>query len=283
MNRSSSHRLAAAIAMAMACIAIPARPASAAQLSSATAHAYDGYIRAAESRMQGDYALQGAFLWPDAHPQSLAQRGALAKGQVLITCVAGCDSGGVPVSGGLIHDWLGITFVPGISLPQALAVVQDYDHAKDHYAPGVTASRLISHSGDRWKVFLRLKQTGVLTVVFDTEYDIRYANLDALRVYSVSHSTRIARVEDAGKPRERELPPGKDQGFLWRLDSYWRFEQVDGGVYIQCEAISLTRDVPAGLGWLVKPFLKDIPRNSLQFTLAATRKALLSKAAGARP
>jgi len=81
-------------------------------------------------------------------------------------------------------------------------------------------------------------------------------------------------VENAGKPNEAEKPVGDDDGFLWRLDSFWRFAERDGGVYLQLEAISLTRDIPAGLGWLVGPFVTSIPKESLEFTLTRTREAL---------
>lgn len=226
--------------------------------------------------MQRDYAPGGAFLWTDAHGETPDGAGSLRDGRVMVTCVARCDSSGVEVPGGLVHDWVGIVFVPGVTLAQTLSLVQDYDHAKDRYAPNVMESRLIARAGDRWKVFLRLKQTDVLTVVFDTEYDIRYVMLDGDRAYGISHGTRIAQVENAGKPNEHELPPGEDRGFLWRLDSYWRFEEAKGGVYIQCEAISLTRDIPAGLGWMINPFIKNIPAESLRFTLEATRRALLT-------
>ena len=93
--------------------------------------------------------------------------------------------------------------------------------------------------------------------------------LDAHRWYSRSYSTRIAEVDDG-----QELPPGEDHGFLWRLDSYWRFEERDGGVYLECEAISLTRSVPLGLGWLINPIIQSLPRDSLVNTLRETREAL---------
>ena len=69
-------------------------------------------------------------------------------------------------------------------------------------------------------------------------------------------------------------PVGHDGGYLWRLYSYWRFLERDGGTYVQCETISLTRDVPFMVSWIVKPFVTSIPRESLTFTLETTRKAL---------
>jgi hypothetical protein len=140
---------------------------------------------------------------------------------------------------------------------------------------------LLAHSGKDFRVFLRLKRTGVVTAVFDTEYDIHYETASADRAYSHSYSTRVAEVENPDTPQEHEMPPGTGNGFIWRLYSYWRFEQRDGGMYVQCEAISLTRDIPVGLGWLVRPFIKSIPEKSLTSTLEDARRALEAGASGA--
>ena len=79
--------------------------------------------------------------------------------------------------------------------------------------------------------------------------------------------------------KEREKPVGKDRGFLWRLNSYWRFLERDGGVYIQCESLTLTRGIPWGFGLVVKPFVTEIPEETLEFTLSKTRSELERRAA----
>ena len=73
------------------------------------------------------------------------------------------------------------------------------------------------------------------------------------------------------------LAPDTGSGFLWRLYSYWRFHERDGGAYVECRAISLTRDVPTGLGWIIEPIIQKLPKESLIHTLNATRHALLAK------
>jgi hypothetical protein len=153
-------------------------------------------------------------------------------------------------------------------------VVQDYEHASQYYGPDVAKSRLLERSGNDFRVLLRLKQVHIVTVVLDSEYSVHYTFPDATHALSRSYSTRIAEVENAGEAQERDMPVGDDDGFLWRLYSYWRFYQSPEGVFVQCTAISLTRNVPAGFGWLVRPFLETIPRDSLRFTLEATRNAL---------
>lgn len=93
-----------------------------------------------------------------------------------------------------------------------------------------------------------------------------------------SYSTRVAEVQHPGGPEERERPVGNDGGFLWRVDTYRLFEERDGGTYVQCESISLTRDIPFLLTWL-RPFLTSVPRESLAFTLGTTRALLTRRAA----
>jgi hypothetical protein len=167
-----------------------------------------------------------------------------------------------------------------VSLQETLTLLQDYDHDDRYYHPDVVKSKLLERTGDEFRFLLRLRKEYVLTTVFNTEYDVRYALLDQTHASARSYSTHIAEVENPDQPREREKPPGEDHGFLWRLYSYWHFRQADGGIYIQCEAISLTRDVPMGMGWMVKPFIEKIPLESLRFTLAATRDALLKTLPG---
>jgi hypothetical protein len=132
----------------------------------------------------------------------------------------------------------------------------------------------VGRKGEEFQVYLRLVKKKVLTVVLDTYHEVHYFQVDATRWYSRSTSTRISEVENAGKADERVLPPGEGHGFLWRLNSYWRFQERDGGVYVECEAISLTRAIPVGLGWMIQPIIRSLPRDSLIHTLEATRSAL---------
>jgi hypothetical protein len=58
-------------------------------------------------------------------------------------------------------------------------------------------------------------------------------------------------------------------------------EERDGGVYVQSEVVSLTRDIPVVLRWMVEPFVTSIPRETLTATLVATRKAVEERVASA--
>jgi hypothetical protein len=251
-----------AVAWLSACVA------SAAELKPETVDAFDRYVRAAETRIDGRLHGPG-FLWADDYPARLK---AVRDGQVVTEPVVG--QGDVAVAGGLVHDWIAAVFVPGATLERTLASVQDYDRDKVTHRPEVIDSKLLSRDGNHFRIYLRLMKKKVLTVVLNTEHDVRYFPIDAKRCHSRSYSTRIAEVADPGRSSEREQPVGNDHGFLWRLNSYWRFEERDGGVYIECEAISLTRDVPTGLGWLIEPIVRQLPAESLVNTLRATRNAI---------
>jgi hypothetical protein len=239
-----------------------------------TTEAFDQYLAKAEVRITQSREKRDAFLAVDAlAPTKRAEAMArLRQGEVVIE-----KQGDTPsqIPGGLIHDWVGTVFIPKTTITQVLSLIQDYDHSSRNYSPDVVQSRLVSHHGDDFQIFMRLKKHKVITVVLDTEYDVHYGRLDAGHQYSISRSTRVSEIADPGTPTEHALPAGHDHGFMWRLNSYWVFEQLDDGVLIECEAISLTRDIPAGLGWMIGPFVNSIPRESLQFTLEATRKALV--------
>jgi hypothetical protein len=245
-----------------------------------TLKAFDSYVQAAEARNNEELGARKNFLFLDALLPSEREHTyrLLKRQQTIIRHSASCatrDCSNIP--GGIIHDWTGITFVLGVTLQQALSALQDYDRDADYYRPTVLRAKLRSREGNSFHVFLRLKETHVVTVVLDTEYEIQYLGLDSTHAASISHSTKITEIEKAGSPQERATAPNDDHGFLWRLNTYWRFREADGGVYIQCNAISLTRDIPAGLSWLAGPFIENVPRESLHFTLTAIREALIKK------
>ncbi len=167
----------------------------------------------------------------------------------------------VEVEGGLIHDWSAETVVKDRTPEQVIAVLQSYERYRDIY-PEVTASRLISKEGNRFRVALQLKRKKFLTVILNTESEVQYQKVGEGRWRVASRSTKVEEAD------------GGDNGFLWRLNAYWTITAEPGGVRLQCRSISLTRDVPLGLGWAVKPLLREMPQESLTGMLTATVKAL---------
>jgi hypothetical protein len=178
-----------------------------------------------------------------------------------------------------IHDWIGAIFIPGANVAQVKRVLQDFDRHKQYFQPEVIESKLIEKNGDEYRSALRLRKKKILTVILSTEFSTRFSDLSPTSGYSIARSTRVSEVENPGSKEERVLPPGTGQGFLWNLNSYWTWEEKDGGVYLECRAVSLSRDVPTGLGWIVDPIIRSLPKESLQATLESTRKAVLAQAA----
>jgi hypothetical protein len=107
-------------------------------------------------------------------------------------------------------------------------------------------ARVVEHHGDSWRVLFRVIKKKVITVVLETEYDVTYRRASDTRTQVWSRSTRIAEVVDSGKPGERLRPPDTGYGFLWRLNTYWHLEERDGGLLMECRAISLPREALVG-------------------------------------
>jgi hypothetical protein len=227
-----------------------------ARLTPQATAAFDRYVEQAESRMSSD-AVRDPKL-----------RGGEAR-------VEAADAArNVDAPGAMIQDWVGMTFLPGATLAEVQSVLRNYAEYKNFYRPKVIESQQLAHSGDEYDVMLRLYEKHILTVVLNSTYHIRYEMPDARHLIVTSRSTHIGEVKDPGKSTTEEVAPGAESGFLWRLNSYWRFEAADGGVYARCEAISLSRDVPAGLGWMLKGFLESFPKASMANTLRGTRTAV---------
>ena len=248
-----------------------------AKLKSTTVEAFDHYVRLTDTRhdaelQHGANALQVDALAEAQRAEAYQQ---LKGGQVSIQRLQTREAGEtIHCPDGMIHHWVGAVFVPGAKLHDVLRVLEDYDRHAVYYAPDVERSKIESQDGDHFRVFLRFRRHKVITVVLNTEHDVRYFHDSDTRAHSRSSAVRIAEVENPGKSDEGEKAPGDDDGFLWRMETWWRMIERDGGVYVQSEVVSLTRDIPAGLGWLIGPFVTSVPRESLTFTLQATRKAV---------
>jgi hypothetical protein len=232
------------------------------KLQPETAAGFDRYVARAEARISG------------ADVRNTQLKG----GELRIE--SGIAGGDANASGGMIQDWIGTMFIPGATRDQARAVLQEYAGYKGFYAPQVIESKQLAHQGDEYDIFLRLYEKHILSVVLNTTYHVRYNMPDAQHLIVTARSTRIAEVKDPDKSYQEELPVGDDTGFLWRLNTYWRFQSADGGVYARCEAISLSRDVPFGLGWMLKGFLEGFPKESMLNTLRGTRDAMLKQKRG---
>jgi putative flippase GtrA len=171
------------------------------------------------------------------------------------------------VDDGKIHHWVGAIFVPGTTVSALIdRLEQNAGHESEHYED-VLASRLIARNGDHVQVYMKLRRTNLITVSYNTEHSVDYRRITTERASARSVATKIAELADAGTPHEREKPATEDNGFLWRLNAYWRYEAVPGGVLVECESVSLSRPVPALLRPVANPIVDRIARESLNKTL----------------
>ena len=246
-----------------------------AKLQPKTAQGFATYVAAVEARRAKEIANNEPFLEFERYPSAQQARvmAAMKRGEIYVErgrVSRDQAAAEIPIDGGLINHWRGTVFVPNVKLDDLLKVLQEPQTDK-HKQEDVLSSRVVSRDGDSQKVFLRLRRTKFVTVVYDTEYDVDYKRLAPDRALSNSISTRVVEIENPGTPRERTLPEGNDHGYMWRLNSYWRYKQVDGGVLVEIESLTLSRDLPAIIGTLIRPIVNSTARESMTRTLASVR------------
>ncbi|HET9132448.1 MAG TPA: hypothetical protein VFO86_15945 [Terriglobia bacterium] len=265
-------RVAALLALCL-CLATPLT-AAAAILQMRTVQSWDLYIQQTENRITGELKEGSRFLRLDRmKPEDSAKvLSAVRAGNVFSERMKTLNAVGreIDVSDGMIHHWYGAIFIPGIKVDPLLHWIQDYDDQYKYFKE-VEKSKLLSHNGDTYRIYLRLTRTKVVTVHYNTEHTVIYRDNGPGRASSRSFTTKIAEIDDAGTAKEKEQPMGNDSGFMWRLNSYWRFREQDGGVFVECESVSLSREIPFGFGWLVGGYVESIPRESLESALTSIR------------
>lgn len=250
--------------------------ARASELKPETVAAFDRYIAATEARMGEDVRLN-QFLVVDRLPdlQRKEAYNQLQRGKAYVEELhTKQDDQLIRIPNGLVHHWVGVMFVPQGTLSETLAILNDYNNEPEIYKPEIRRAKLIEQKGNESKIYLQFYNKSIVTVVLDAYFDVVEKRIGSVRVQSASRSTRIVEVMDAGGPNEHERTDGNDHGYMWRLDSYWRIEQKNGGVYIQNESITLTRTVPPMLAWLIDPLTKSIPRGVLLDMLTDTQEAV---------
>jgi hypothetical protein len=243
----------------------------AAQASPPAERAFESYIANLEARLALQHAEPETYL---AVPIEEASRRNISNPMSEDIQAEAVDGGTWQVGGALLHHWRGAAFVPNATPKDMLNLLRDFNHLSARYAPEVVSYRVLTDNGGIADVVVRFKEQRLLTIVLDVEYEIDARLSGNDRGYSVSRSTHIWQIDHPGTAQERRRPPREDDGLLWHLNSYWSFARVSQGLQIECEAVSLTRDVPPGLGWLILPIIADFPRAKLAFTLTATKNAL---------
>jgi hypothetical protein len=263
-------------------LSIAPQPATAATLQPETVHAWDAYVAATERRIERELGSSRGFLVSDflarrsqgegGATDGVSIRKALANGAIAVDQMppASASSKNIETPSGLLSHWRGSVFLPGLSLDGLLQRLQ-HPREQGPHQEDVLALRVIDRAADRLSLFIRMTRTKIVTVTYDTEHQVTYRRHGPHRASSRSVATRIAELDGEGHAK----PEGDDRGFLWRMNSYWRYEQVPGGVIVELESLTLSRDIPLGLGHVVGPLVNRIARESMSRTLDNLRRSHL--------
>jgi hypothetical protein len=245
---------------------------NAAELKQDAVKSWDDYVRAANLQMKDRLGAGGRFLWVDEEPERSRR---VRSGKIVVSPAAAHIPR--PVPDGLIHDWIGAAFFPDTTLEDVLAVVRSYDRYKEFYKPSVVGSKSLAAPGedDKFSMVLVNKEV-VAKFALEGDYRACYQKVDAKRWYGIAYATRIQEIHDYGHPDEKKLPPGEGSGYIWRLYSIGRFEERDGGVYVELEALALSRDIPVAVRWVADPIVRRVSKNSLLTSLRQMQEAVRS-------
>jgi hypothetical protein len=248
---------------------------SAAELQPDTIQAWDQYVRRNDHQEMERVTGTRPFLWTDDSPDRAAR---LRGGEIIVAPFVG--HGNQPVPNGLIHHWIGAVFIPRATLARLIDVVNDFDRYKEIYRPLVVESSTVACSDQEQEYSMVWRHRALIVdAAARGHYKTELYSLDAKRGYGITEASSIQEIQSFGERDQRLLAPGTGSGFIWRIRSVSRYEERNGGVYLEIEALALTRDIPASMRWIVSPVVNHLSINSLKLTLRQTRDAVLSSAA----
>jgi hypothetical protein len=124
-----------------------------------------------------------------------------------------------------------------------------------------------------------MNRSALSKTALDCDYETTFVRVDGRRMYSITQAKRIQEIADYGTAKQHTLPEGEGTGLIWRLFSVSRFEEREDGLYIETEAMALSRDIPSALRLVVEPIVRRVSREALETALRQTANA--AHAAGA--
>jgi hypothetical protein len=238
----------------------------------AAVSAFNTYTAGVELHLAQQHRSTDAFLAPQSSAGGKQEIARLRRGDLIVEQLTSSADADLP--GAMLHHWRATAFAPGAKAGDFERLMKNFNAYPQYFSPEVMQARVSVQHGDHFQVWMRVRQKHVITVVMDSIYDVAFQRPDARHGYSISKSTQISEIDSPGTKSERALSPSEEHGFLWRLNTYWTYEERDGGLYMQIETVSLSRSIPTGLGWAVRPFVESVPRESMEFTLRSTCNAL---------
>lgn len=267
-------RQASGVVLAAGLVAVDS-PAPVPKLQPETVASWHRYVEATERR-RTDERDPARFLAMDYQTGAAADRRALLQGAIVVHRMQTVTPQGspIPIEGGLVHHWRGAVFIPHVTVDRVMEGLRTAPPAQ----ADVLQARVLERGADRMHMFLKLRRSKIVAVVYNTEHTVTFRRVNDQRSSSESTATKIAEVDGFGTPRESERPPGDDRGFLWRLNAYWRYEAANGGVIAECESLTLSRGIPFGLGVFIGSMVEGTARESMDRTLSAVRTEFANRA-----
>jgi len=254
----------------LVCSMTGATRSHAAELRKETLDAWNQYVAASQQRIKDRADGAAPFLWTDEDPTR-----ARVVSQGGIEVAPSMNDGSKPVPHGLIHDWVGAVFIPNTSIDKVAATVRDYDRYQQFFQPTVVDSRVLAHSDREDQYAIKwVNKVLFVNAGVDATCRTQFVRVDDRRLYSTSYSTSLRQILNYGASGEHDLAPDIGSGYVWRLYTFARYQERDGGVYVEIEALALTRDIPASLRFIVAPEVKKLSRKSLSDSLQQTRAAV---------
>ena len=264
----SVQRLVVLFALTM----LPAAGSFAGPVQPRTVKAWDAYVAATEARIDNELGSARGFLVSDFAPGGVDARARLLRGEVVMSEMATrAGASALEVPAGVVSHWRGSIFLPGLTLATLLHRLQ-YPSERGPLPQDVLALRVLERKPDAVTLFIRMTRTKIVTVTYDTEHRVTYRHHGAQRASSRSVATKIVEIDESSATAGHTKPSGSDRGFMWRLNAYWRYEQVPGGVIVELESMTLSRAVPFGLTAVVRPIIDRVARESIGRTLDGIRQ-----------
>ncbi len=248
-------------------------PTYGAELNPQALTAWENYVASARARMKDRSTGKLPFLWVDGDPIRTRH---LNSGEIIMEPIG--KGNPISVPHGLIHHWIGAAFIPGATIQDLSGVVGDYSKYSEIYRPTLIKAELLDSTGDEQKFsILWVQKVLLVTAAFYTELDSNYVALNSRQGYITFSTTCVQQIEHYREKDERRSAPDEGNGYLWRLVSFARFEERDGGLYLELEVIGLSKDLPGSLRLLLKPLIDHVPRQALTTKLDQTRQAIRSR------
>ena len=271
MTNKSTRTAICAFSLAVLSLILAAPNTEAAELHPDTLKAWQSHVELTERRIGKELSSANGFLALDHQnsSESARERQAVLSGKIPIKQVHAGNKN-IDVPDGMVHHWRGCVFIPGVTLDFVFSRIANPTE-EDTKQEDVLDSRVLERGPEQLKLYLKLQRSKIVTVVYNTEHLVRYKRHDTGQAYSSSIATKIAELERPQGQQEREKPEGRDSGFLWRMNSYWRYEQVSGGVIVECESITLSRSIPSFLLYIVRPIINSVAKESMHRTLESMR------------